>query len=67
MNLNDALAQLPEAYATALRLQLAGATTEAIGAQLQTDPAAVPNLLELAVRKLVAVLQDPQTIEASEQ
>ncbi len=59
MDLNKALEQLPEAYATALRLHLAGATAEAIAAQLGTDPAAVPNLLELAHSKMVALLHDP--------
>lgn len=54
-----ALEQLPEAYATALRLHLAGAKAEAIAAQLDTDLAAVPNLLEIAHTKMLALLHDP--------
>ncbi|HYZ97533.1 MAG TPA: hypothetical protein VE575_02210 [Acidimicrobiales bacterium] len=56
MDLPAALAALPEAYACALRLQLAGATDDAIAAQLDMAPDEVAPLLRLARAKLVTLL-----------
>jgi DNA-directed RNA polymerase specialized sigma24 family protein len=51
-----ALAELPVAYAVALRLRAAGADDQAIAAALGIDLAGVPALLEVAEAKLSAEL-----------
>lgn len=48
----DALDDLPEAYATALRLRDAGCSDEVIAARLAIEPEAVAPLLRIAVAKL---------------
>ena len=52
MDGNDSWATLPEAYATALRLQGAGANIAEIARSLSIDEDAVPALLRLADAKL---------------
>jgi DNA-directed RNA polymerase specialized sigma24 family protein len=52
MDRNQAIDQLPEAYATALRLDDQGHDNQAIGARLSLPPEAVPQLLRLATAKL---------------
>jgi DNA-directed RNA polymerase specialized sigma24 family protein len=55
-----ALAELPVAYAVALRLRAAGADDQTIAAALGIDPAGVPALLEVAEAKLSAEMaRDP--------
>lgn len=56
VDLPAALEALPEVYARALRLQLDGATDEAIAAELGLDRQAVPSVLRLARDKLVTLL-----------
>lgn len=48
----DALDDLPEAYATALRLRDAGCTDEMIADRLGIEPEAVAPLLRIAMAKL---------------
>jgi len=48
----DTLDDLPEAYATALRLREAGCTDEMIADRLDIEPEAVAPLLRIAVAKL---------------
>jgi DNA-directed RNA polymerase specialized sigma24 family protein len=50
-----ALAQLPEAYAAALRLRARGLSNANIAAELELEPEAVPSLLRLADTKLAAL------------
>jgi DNA-directed RNA polymerase specialized sigma24 family protein len=52
MDRNQALDQLPETYATALRLDDQGHDNQAIGARLGLPAEAVPQLLRLATAKL---------------
>ena len=60
MDRDRALAELPVAYAVALRLREGGADDEAIAAALGIDAAGVPALLEVAQAKLSAELaRDP--------
>jgi DNA-directed RNA polymerase specialized sigma24 family protein len=60
MDRDRALAELPVAYAVALRLRAAGADNQAIADALGIDPAGVPALLEVAEAKLSAELaRDP--------
>jgi len=62
MDRDRALAELPLAYAVALRLRAAGADDRAIAAALGIDPVGVPSLLEVAEAKLSAELaRDPGT------
>ena len=61
MDRDRALAELPVAYAVALRLRAAGADDQAIAAALGIDAAGVPALLEVAEAKLSAELaRDPR-------
>jgi len=55
-----ALARLPDAYATALRLADAGLTADEVAATLGVEPESLPPLLELAHRKLRRELTRPQ-------
>ena len=48
----DELDDLPEAYATALRLRDAGCSNEMIADRLDIEPEAVAPLLRIAVAKL---------------
>jgi hypothetical protein len=52
MTNRDALAQLPRAYALALRLRAAGVDDELIGECLDVEPAAVSTLLRVAAAKI---------------
>ena len=62
MDRDRVLAELPLAYAVALRLRAAGADDRAIAAALGIDPVGVPALLEVAEAKLSAELaRDPGT------
>jgi DNA-directed RNA polymerase specialized sigma24 family protein len=56
MDLSAAIDQLPEAYATALRLQEAGCDDEVIADRLGLDEEAVGPLLRVAAAKLRALL-----------
>jgi DNA-directed RNA polymerase specialized sigma24 family protein len=56
MDRDHALAELPVAYAVALRLRAVGADDQAIADALGIDPAGVPALLEVAEAKLSAEL-----------
>ena len=51
------LEQLPTAYASALRLNDAGASHAAIARELQVPVQAVPRLLEIGASKLDALLR----------
>ena len=53
---DQAIEWLPEAYALALRLRDAGASSEAIAAGLQIDVVAVEPLLSIAQTKLSELL-----------
>jgi DNA-directed RNA polymerase specialized sigma24 family protein len=55
MDRDAALAKLPEAYATALRLREAGLSDEAIAARLEIAPEAADALLRVADAKLAAI------------
>jgi DNA-directed RNA polymerase specialized sigma24 family protein len=57
MDRNDALRQLPDAYATALRLRDQGHSTTTIAEALGVDLNAIDTLLELADAKLSHVLR----------
>ena len=54
----DVLAELPVAYAVALRLHDAGATPQVIAAALDVEPEAVPALLDIAWAKARALIDD---------
>jgi DNA-directed RNA polymerase specialized sigma24 family protein len=56
----DVLAELPVAYAVALRLHEAGAPPQAIAAALDVEPEAVPALLDIAWAKARALLPDEE-------
>jgi DNA-directed RNA polymerase specialized sigma24 family protein len=56
MDRTQAMAELPEAYATALRLREAGVDDAGIAERLGTPPDAVGPLLRLAVAKLDRIL-----------
>lgn len=56
MNRDQALALLPAAYATALRLRGTGADHAAIATRLDLPVEAVPALLTIADAKLAALL-----------
>ena len=58
MDRHQALAELPVAYATALRLRAAGATTSLIADALGIDAKGVGPLLVLAEAKLGQLLDD---------
>jgi hypothetical protein len=55
----QALDQLPETHATALRLRSRGFDDDAIAATLAVAPEAVPQLLQVADAKLAALLSEP--------
>jgi DNA-directed RNA polymerase specialized sigma24 family protein len=55
MDRAEALAQLPDAYATALRLNDAGASHAKIARALEMPVEAVPRLLEIGASKLDAL------------
>jgi DNA-directed RNA polymerase specialized sigma24 family protein len=55
---NRALGQLPDAYATALRLRDQGQSPEAIAETLGVDSTASDTLLELADAKLSRILSE---------
>lgn len=63
MDVVEALAALPETYAVALRLHLAGANAEAIGAQVHADPVSVPHLLGIAHAKLLVLLLEEPAVD----
>jgi hypothetical protein len=52
MTNRDALAQLPRAYALAVRLRAAGVDDELIGDCLDVEPVAVATLLRVAAAKI---------------
>ncbi len=52
MDRNQAIDQLPEAYANALRLHDQGHNNQAIGARLGLPVEAVPRVLRIATAKL---------------
>jgi DNA-directed RNA polymerase specialized sigma24 family protein len=56
MDRTQAMAKLPEAYSTALRLRDAGVDDAGIAERLGTPPDAVGPLLRLAVAKLDRIL-----------
>lgn len=62
MNRDEALALLPAAYATALRLRHAGADHAAIAARLDLPVEAVPILLNIADAKLARLLHDDRDV-----
>ena len=57
MDRAEALAQLPPAYAAALRLNDAGATHAAIARELGVPVQSVPRLLEIGASKLDAIVR----------
>ena len=64
MEREQAIEELPEAHATALRLRGRGLDDNAIAAVLSIPPEAVPPLLKVADQKLAAVLgQQPREVE----
>jgi DNA-directed RNA polymerase specialized sigma24 family protein len=67
MNRTAAIAELPDAYATALRARDEHLSNEEIAAQVNIDIEAVEPLLRIAAAKLGAILADharsPQTRE----
>jgi DNA-directed RNA polymerase specialized sigma24 family protein len=67
MNRATAIAELPDAYATAVRARDEHLTNEEIAARLGIEIEAVEPLLRIAVAKLDAILADharsPQTPE----
>jgi DNA-directed RNA polymerase specialized sigma24 family protein len=58
MNRTAAIAELPDAYATALRARDEGLSNSAIAARVNIDIEAVEPLLRIAVAKLGAILAD---------
>jgi hypothetical protein len=58
MTNRDTLAQLPRAYALALRLRAAGVDDELIADCLDIEPAAVSTLLRVAAAKVAHVPTD---------
>jgi hypothetical protein len=54
----DALAELPQALAVALRLHRAGVDDEVIATALAIEPQGVPSLLEVAEAKLQRVVAE---------
>lgn len=54
-----ALRSLPEAHSLALRLNDAGLADDAICGYLSIEPEGLPTLLDLARRKLDAILSKP--------
>jgi hypothetical protein len=63
MNRDEAIEQLPETHAAALRLRGRGFDHDAIAAALLLPAEAVPQLLEVADSKLAALV-DPRAEEA---
>jgi len=59
MDRSAAIAELPEAYATALRLRDENLNDDAIAARLGIESEAVAPLLRVAVAKLDAILRPP--------
>ena len=59
MDSPDGFAALPDAYASALQLQAAGAGMDEIAQRLNIDAEAVPALLRLADAKLEMLNQVP--------
>jgi hypothetical protein len=57
----QALEQLPETHAAALRLRSRGLDDDAIAAALTLEPEAVALLLQVADAKLAALLAERQT------
>jgi hypothetical protein len=57
----DALEQLPETHAAALRLRSRGFDDDAIAAALGLEPDSVGPLLEVADAKLAALLSEGQS------
>jgi DNA-directed RNA polymerase specialized sigma24 family protein len=58
MDQEQALCELPEMYAAALRLRDAGLDDDAIAAQLTMPVEGVPPLLRIAAAKLATVMDD---------
>jgi hypothetical protein len=56
---DEALEQLPAAYAIAIRLRDSGAPEETIAAALGSEPGAITALLDIADRKLAALVAQP--------
>jgi DNA-directed RNA polymerase specialized sigma24 family protein len=65
VDLPSALEELPEQYAAALRLRLAGATDEAVAVQIGIDADGVPSLMRVASAKLATLLTEPDASEAA--
>ena len=61
MDREQALEQLPETHAAALRLHSRGLDDDAIAATLTLEPEAVALLLQVADAKLAALLAEPST------
>jgi DNA-directed RNA polymerase specialized sigma24 family protein len=59
MDLAEALDELPEVHATAIRLHRAGTNAAAIAAVLHIEKEAVAPLLQVADAKLAALLKAP--------
>jgi DNA-directed RNA polymerase specialized sigma24 family protein len=67
MEREQAIDELPETYALALRLRGRGFDDEAIAAALSLTPEAVPSLLRIADAKLALLIgegSDPKGLEA---
>ena len=62
-DLVSAIGKLPEPYAAALRLRVAGASPDEVGEELKLEAAAVHPLLVIAEEKLRDLLMDPQVSE----
>ncbi len=58
MDRDDALAELPVVYATALRLADQGFSPDVIAGAIGTDPEAVPALLTVAAAKLAELIEE---------
>jgi DNA-directed RNA polymerase specialized sigma24 family protein len=56
VNRDDAIDELPPTYAVALRLHDAGASDYVVAVALGTEVESVPTILQLATRKLAALL-----------
>lgn len=62
-DLVSAIGKLPRPYAAALRLRVAGASPDEVGAKLGLDESAVRPLLDIAEEKLRDLLVAPNVSE----
>jgi DNA-directed RNA polymerase specialized sigma24 family protein len=65
MDHEQALRELPDVYAAALRLRDAGLDEAAIATRLEMPLEGVPSLLQIAAAKLAAVLSEDQPADGS--